>query len=221
MTEENLDLSSDQSVDEGAFADFLRAHPDFFQRHPSLISQLVIPHPNTGRAISLMEKQVMVLRDQLDATQKRLRELLSNARANDRLGERVEALTLHLLSQRSADDLLTGIPRKLKQLFDLEFVVLLKRDHPALTDQITGCNEAKCLEKPDSDTLSALFGEQAPGIRSCALVPISRADQRFGLLALGSLDPGRYEPASGTRYLLTLQRLVSASLTQLDALAEP
>ncbi len=219
MSDKPLESTTAQAVDEKAFADFLRAHPDFFQRHASLIGQLVIPHPNTGRAISLVEKQVMVLRDQLDANQKRLRDLVGNARANDRLAERVEGLSLHLLGQRSADEMLDGLARKLKRLFDLEFVTLVPLENTDLAPAVADCEEATCLSRPGPETLRGLFAGDAAEIRSCAVVPLSRGERRFALLAMGSSDPQRYDSTSGTRYLLHLQRLLSASLAQLDALA--
>jgi uncharacterized protein YigA (DUF484 family) len=208
-------------VDEKIFADYLRAHPDFFQRHASLVGQLVIPHPNTGRAISLVEKQVMVLRDQLDATQKKLRDLVGNARANDRLAERVEGLSLHLLGQRSFDEMIDGLPLKLKRLFDLEYVRLVATDDDPQSPEIAGIDEATCLSRPTGETMRALFGNDAADVRSCAVIPLSRDQRRFAILAMGSSDPQRYEPGAGTRYLLHLQRLLSASLTQLEALTAP
>ena len=42
---------------------FLETHIDFFERHPDLLSSLRLPH-NSGQAISLIEKQVSVLREQ-------------------------------------------------------------------------------------------------------------------------------------------------------------
>ena len=46
-------------------ADFLRRHPDFFERHLALLTELVVPHSGRTGAVSLLERQVTVLRDQL------------------------------------------------------------------------------------------------------------------------------------------------------------
>ena len=52
-------------LDENEVADFLRTHPDFFERHLALLTELVVPHSSRGGAVSLLERQVGVLRDQL------------------------------------------------------------------------------------------------------------------------------------------------------------
>lgn len=62
---EGVNNSMGGGLDENEVADFLRAHPDFFERHLALLSELVVPHSSRGGAVSLLERQVGVLRDQL------------------------------------------------------------------------------------------------------------------------------------------------------------
>ena len=51
-------MISDEEV-----ADFLARHPDFLDRHPELLERLSVSHGTSGNAISLVEKQVKLLRD--------------------------------------------------------------------------------------------------------------------------------------------------------------
>ena len=55
-------------------ADYLRAHPDFFDRHAELLAALRIPH-GAGKAVSLVERQLGLLRGQSDQLRARLPEL--------------------------------------------------------------------------------------------------------------------------------------------------
>ena len=87
----NDDVISSQQV-----ADYLLAHPDYFQDHPELLNQLHIRH-HAGDAISLIEYQVRTLRDQNTQLKLKLRELVNVARVNDRLSERVMRLALTLM----------------------------------------------------------------------------------------------------------------------------
>ena len=43
-------------------ADYLRAHPEFFESQTELLAELKIPH-ESGKAISLLERQVVILRE--------------------------------------------------------------------------------------------------------------------------------------------------------------
>ena len=39
------------------------AHPDFFERHASVLARLRLPHQRGSAAVSLVERQVLVLRE--------------------------------------------------------------------------------------------------------------------------------------------------------------
>ena len=58
-------------------ADYLRAHPNFLVQHPQLLSELSIPH-ETGATVSLVERQVGVLREENARQKKQLLAVLWN-----------------------------------------------------------------------------------------------------------------------------------------------
>ena len=45
-----------------AIAEYLLANVDFFERHASVLARLKLPHQRGSAAISLVERQVLVLR---------------------------------------------------------------------------------------------------------------------------------------------------------------
>ena len=61
---------SDQAV-----LNFLRQSPDFFLRHPSALSELSLPH-ESGQAVSLIERQIDILRERNMTMRRRMNELL-------------------------------------------------------------------------------------------------------------------------------------------------
>ena len=63
--------------------DYLMQHTDFLQNHPDILDYLHIPHAS-GSAISLVEKQVDVLRERNIDMRRRLNTLTANARDNDK-----------------------------------------------------------------------------------------------------------------------------------------
>jgi uncharacterized protein YigA (DUF484 family) len=76
--------------------ELLKDYPDILARNPALLAELEIPH-ESGQAISLIERQVGILRDKLRTTDKRLRELMDIARGNERLAESRHRLAINLL----------------------------------------------------------------------------------------------------------------------------
>ena len=51
-----------EELSDATVRDYLKDHPDFFERHPDMLDHLHISH-STGSAVSLVEKQVSVLRE--------------------------------------------------------------------------------------------------------------------------------------------------------------
>src|ERR1700721_2500481 len=62
-------------------ADFLQTHPDFFERNAALLAKLRLPHlRDMGATVSLVERQVEVLREDFDAMHSVLVLFLEQAR---------------------------------------------------------------------------------------------------------------------------------------------
>ena len=64
-------------------SDFLKLNPDFFLGHPELLAEITVPHPYSGQAISLGERQVLALRDKSRGLEIKLREFIQFAEEND------------------------------------------------------------------------------------------------------------------------------------------
>ena len=78
---------SDRTISEQAVQDYLADNPDFFERHGDLLKSLRLPH-GSGGTVSLVERQVSVLRQKELKNDRKLKELLAVARANDALATR-------------------------------------------------------------------------------------------------------------------------------------
>src|SRR5210317_188769 len=80
--------------------EFLKDNSDFLQRNPDMLDYLHISHAS-GSAVSLVEKQVSVLRERNMDMRHRLNTLTANARDNDKLYEQTRSLVLKLLEADS------------------------------------------------------------------------------------------------------------------------
>ena len=222
--------SVDELPHEDSVVAFLQAHPDFFERHPELVRRIQVPH-DSGEAVSLVEKQVAVLRQQNRHLERRLVDLMDVARSNDGLVDRMHHLALALLAAEDRHEVLSGIDSVLRERFGADEVVIclfgsdadenlaparqVRPDDPGLQAF------AKFLEggKPrlghlTDEQLEFLFGENREGrVGSAALLPIGpRA--RDGMIAVGSRHKDHFSPTQGTVFLERLAELVAAALNR-------
>lgn len=215
---------------EDAIARFLEDNPDYFERHPDLLLRLRIPHLERGGSISLIERQVSVLRRDHAEAQTQLRDLVQIARDNDVLAARLHHFAIAMIDAGSLDDVLATAQDLLRQEFQLEGVrILLQGDIPGLAGRpefvaprearfeglfaLAGERESPCSGRLAADSMEYLFGRAGANIGSLALIPLRHPAHR-GLLALGAQDPARFRPDMGTVFLLRLGEVLIAALAR-------
>ena len=101
---------------------FLEKQPDFFVDHPELLEVLHVPHRTDGQTVSLVERQVKVLRANQAETRQRLATLIRNARDNEALVGHTHRLALRLIAAEIAAP--AGAPTALEQLAPLVEVAM-------------------------------------------------------------------------------------------------
>lgn len=217
---------------EAAVARYLREHPDFFERHLGLLEALRVPH-DSGGAVSIVERQVAILRQRLDEKEQVLRELLDAAKRNERLSEQFNALTLELLAADTLEGVLESVQRRLREDFDADAVTLRVFDKAARggdasrpefsdwSEPVLGAFEKVVRERKPvcgrlkPGQLESLFADHGEPVRSAALIPLAEpeADGRaYGLLAVGSHAPERFNPRMGTLFLEQIGRVLTRVL---------
>ncbi|HWN47723.1 MAG TPA: DUF484 family protein, partial [Steroidobacteraceae bacterium] len=105
-------------TDEERIERYLSLNPDFFERHQPLLSRMRLPHMRTGSTVSLVERQVEVLREQKTDSDRRLNEFVAVARANDHLADRIHRFTRRLLRATNAISVLASLEASLREDFD-------------------------------------------------------------------------------------------------------
>src|SRR5215472_14550980 len=104
-TREARGLTAAQAEEESV-ARYLQHNPDFFERHQTLLARLRLPHARTGSTISLVERQVEVLREKTSGVEQKLAEFVRVARVNDAIAEKLQKFTRRLLRARTRDQVL-------------------------------------------------------------------------------------------------------------------
>jgi uncharacterized protein YigA (DUF484 family) len=210
-------------------ANYLASHPDFFDQHPELLAGLQLPHPQNGQAISLVERQSLMLRERIRSLESRIAEMVRHAQENDAISAGMVAWTRALLLQDDPALLPETAVGSLKQIFSVPHAALrLWGVRPAYADS--------AWARPVSDDTVALANSmRAPycgsnagfevtswfddgtGVQSLAMLPlrVGADPAAFGLLVLGSGDKDRFQMTMGTVFLERIAELASAALARL------
>lgn len=199
---------------------FLEKQPDFFVDHPELLEALHVPHRTDGQTVSLVERQVKVLRANQAETRQRLATLIRNARDNEALVGHMQRLALRLIAAKIAAP--AGAPTALEQLAPLveaamreDFGVsparlLAPAAVPENLRAVLSAGTPHCGRLREDDR-HALLGAAAEGVGSMALVPLG-AGAAQGLLVLGSADTVHFHPGMATDFLTRIAELLSTAL---------
>ena len=116
-------------LSEQAVHDYLSANPDFFERHARLLNSLQLPHAS-GAAVSLVERQVSLLRQKEIKLERKLKELIQVARENDVLAAKIHQLTLHLMAANDLGKTIAAIEEALRSGFSADQAVLVLFGEP-------------------------------------------------------------------------------------------
>ena len=83
--------------------DYLQDHPEFFQQYPQLLSSLRLPHQQRG-SVSLVERQLELQREKIQALEDDITRLMSVARHNEQIFLAFNQLQAQLYQAGSLQD---------------------------------------------------------------------------------------------------------------------
>ena len=200
------------NLDPKAVEAFLRAHPNFLQDRPGLLAVLNLPHGGEG-AVSLVERQVSVLRERNIASRQKLAELSDISRENDRLLDATRNTILALLAGENRADLSRIWLDQVTGTFKAEMGALVWLDGSSdsakealITDKLVRQSSGfSGVLRPEE--MQAVFGTAATE-GSAALVAIRSGEDHIGVLGVGSHDTQRYRPEDGTLFLDYLAEVI-------------
>lgn len=202
---------------------FLKDNPEFFSHNADLLSQINLTHPYSGQAISIGERQVMLLRDRARNLENKLKEFIQFAEENDSIGDKMHRLSLSLMRAKSLPAVLESLYFNLTEQFAIPHVGLrvwsIGHDLPEfaqVSEDIrvlaAGLAQPQCGgDAPDE--VRAWFGESGAHLRSFALTPL-RDEHVEGMLVMASEDAKRFYPEMGTLYLNWLGELSAAAISR-------
>ncbi|MGP4842899.1 DUF484 family protein [Marinobacter sp. 1Y8] len=237
MTDQAEPQTSGTATEEDVVT-YLKAHPEFFVGQSDLLRTLTLPH-DSGRAISLVERQVHLFREQRDMLRHELGELIEIARHNDRLFEKSKRLLTQVIEARTITEMASVIDDSIRGDFGLDAASLIIFEQSALKPDAEASAAEGALVRVNRKEAEALLGSLLEGqravcgqfridqraflfpqrdtpIASVALVPLRHGDL-LGLFAIGSQQTGYFDESMGSMFLSYLSDTLSRLLPPLMA----
>lgn len=204
---------------------YLRNHPDFFQQHAHLLSELRLPH-ESGSAISLVERQVAILRERNMTLRRRMNELMQTAKENDALFHKTRTLTLELLHVGTWHELNEVLATYVLTDFHADFVCCHLGHVPVNLDHLRGHADSLPHERYVSgnypvctalraEELDQIFPGQECGTDGSAVLAPLGVGERGGCLAIGSRDPKAFTPDMDSLFVTYIAEVLSRVVQRL------
>lgn len=216
-------------------ADYLARHPDFFQHHTELLKSLYIPHPS-GEAVSLVARQLELLREENRKLVKKYTDLVDVGRNNDAVLRKMHTLVLSLMEAQTLEQAITSLTDMLQSNFSTDFVsmhIIMDGDTDSvlpsrgmrdlaissdnhtlqLFADILENNEPQCGQA-SREQLAFLFPNNASEVASCAIIPIQHKGFA-ALMSIGSRDENRFTNNAGIMFLTQMAELVGLRFSSL------
>ena len=215
-------------ITEDDIANFLANTPDFFERHADLLATVQLTHPHSQRAVSLQERQAMMLREKIKALEHRIMDMIRHGQENMVLTDKLHRWACELLVTPE-DVLVASAVDNIRELFQVPQVALrlwqLAPRHQG-ADWAQGVTEAVreqaiSLTRPylgaNTGFEAVQWLAQPAQAASVALLALRAApgQDAFGLLVLASPDAQRFNSQMGTELLERLAELAGAALSVL------
>ncbi len=223
------DAKKQDSDFEHEIARYLRDHPDYFERHQDILAGMILSH-DSGGAVSLIERQVQILREQKDELKHKLQDLISTAQNNEKLNTNINSLILQLLDAGSLKQVLEVIEKRIRADFEVDAIVVklvasgndVLKEHTALTawqqpalvigEKVMTGRQPVCGTFK-TEQMQALFDDA--DIQSAGVVPLvtdKHSKNCYGIIAIGSYDPQRFRADMGTLFLTLLGQVLTRIL---------
>ena len=210
---DSADISADQ------VRNYLLKNPEFFGHFPELLEKLVLPHEHHG-SVSLVEKQSEILRNKVRQLSRKIHQLIAIAKQNERIYRVYVDLNIKLWQCKSFSDIQKTLEEVMLQQLKLSAVAIkpfhgpfaINELHQRLFTEKHFKKHAFYFGRLNQHEKHLLFDEQPA--ESVVLVRLGKQED-IGILAVGSADPGHFNPDMDTLLLTQLQQFLNILLPDL------
>lgn len=205
-----------KELSEKEVAAYLSANPDFFASRDNLLLKLKLPHNDKG-TVSLVEKQVEVLRERQKKTRKQLNEFIKSAERNHEIFEKSKKLILNLIAAKTSTEFFGALEKSFKKDFKCKaYSLIVFGDKPRQINHFTSAVRAASAREyvgalmrsrePTlgvlrSDEQDFLFRHKSEDVKSAAVIAVRDKNKQIALLAIGSEDARYFDSSMDTLFI--------------------
>ena len=218
-----------QGITEDDIANYLANTPGFFERHAELLGAVQLGNPHGGRAVSLQERQMDMLRDKLKGMEMAIIEMIRHGQDNMAIADKLHRWTRALMLTAAEADLPDVLVRELVHQYMVPQAAVRIWGADSVFDTLPAARAVSADVKTFASSLGAPYCgvnsgfevvqwvDEPARVMSMALVPLRNgtAPEAFGLLMLASPDATRYTADMGTEFLTRIGEVASAALSRL------
>ena len=192
---------------------FLLDNLDFFETRESLVSELKFKHSQSS-ASSILERQVIKLREEHKNIIELLRSFIDTASINEDLFKKSKDLTLKILESDTEEDIKKTVEQSFKKDFEVDKCMLEFYDNNALDkiEETTGLSMHKGAIHCGSfsnEKMLFLFSDKKIESLVVAVIVIG---EKIGLLKLGSYDRTKYLGDEDTTFIEYIRDILEKKL---------
>ena len=216
-------------LDSGVIADYLLDHPHFFEEHAELLSNVKLASPLLGRAVSLQERQMEILRDKIRTHELQTANLIRIARENEDIANKFQLWTYAVLRATPDASLPQLLVDELIRIFDVPQATLRLWDLPTAHSDAWFAKPVSDATHQYANSLNTPFCGANPGLEAVSWLPDTAAaasvamvalhpaaaGQVRGLLVIGANTAERFTPEMSTDFLTRIGETASAALSHL------
>ncbi|OFE12937.1 hypothetical protein PHACT_07120 [Pseudohongiella acticola] len=217
--------SRSEALSADEVASYLTEHPDFFVDRDNLLADMTVPH-ESGGAISLLERQVKILRDRSIESRHTLNGLLENARYNDQLFSVTRNLILTLLEEDKLDQLSVVTESSLSTQPGIDACRLILVDTSDAATELQKRfpsllrSRQVLTQALDKDTSWLLFPGTTPVLRSAALCPVTHRNSLLAVLVIGNHAQDYFTEELDTLFLDFIAEVLGVLISRLTSPGE-
>ncbi len=216
MTKQRENKVSSQEI-----AEYLILNPEFFKDNPEVLSSIEVVH-DTGAAVSLIQKQVELLRSNYNSTTDKLMDLLKIAKNNEDIFFLTKELILNLLDASSIQEVTRLIEVSFEKDFGANKSILIYfsespknipkgrlRKPKEVTNFLGDVLNSKSIfcGEIDKNATNFIFNQKI-SFKEVALVPL-KSNSISGMIALGTNQAGKYSENKDTLFLDFIAEIAS------------
>ncbi len=212
-------------IDETDVKEYLKIHPEFFEKNAQILADIHLPSPHGSGTISLAERQQLAQRDKISVLESRFDEMVNNAQINNATAIKIHNLNISLHQAKNFDAVEQLVSHDLPEIFELSDTCLKIWAKP-----INEFNQANLVFSGVSDEIQEWINQQKqpycgaptqllkddwfiePPL-SVAVIALKNLEV-MGFLILASDDEKRFYSDMGTDFLTNIGELVSAALSR-------